>query len=196
MLYVSSLEARARLAQTGGGWRRTCFGRGRRWQNFITWKWAGPAPAGWIRCRWRTPLRLPPLDLQLPTKQPSLPSPDAAQPPGERLLRRVPPGSRRRELAVEPRRRRPRRGPGRPREGVAGSRPADRPEEVAAGPLREPSPRLGDAPRRADAAGGSPAYFWSFRRARAAAQLISAMWVKACGKFPRNSPVVGSISSE
>jgi hypothetical protein len=26
--------------------------------------------------------------------------------------------------------------------------------------------------------------------------LIRAMWVKACGKLPRNTPLAGSISSE
>lgn len=34
------------------------------------------------------------------------------------------------------------------------------------------------------------------RAANATAQLISAIWVKAWGKFPRNSPVAGSSSSE
>jgi hypothetical protein len=52
--------ARARL-ETGGGWRRTCVGRERRWPSFIIWRWAGRALDGWIRCRWRTPLpQLPP----------------------------------------------------------------------------------------------------------------------------------------
>jgi hypothetical protein len=41
---------------TGGGWRRTCVGRERRWPSFTTWRWAGRALDGWIRCRWIIPL--------------------------------------------------------------------------------------------------------------------------------------------
>jgi hypothetical protein len=40
---------------TGGGWRRTCVWRERRWPNFIIWRWAGPARGGWIHCLQRAP---------------------------------------------------------------------------------------------------------------------------------------------
>jgi hypothetical protein len=57
--------ARARL-DTGGGWRRTCAGRERRWPSFIIWRWAGRALDGWIRYRWIIPL------LQVPVPVPRL----------------------------------------------------------------------------------------------------------------------------
>jgi hypothetical protein len=44
--------------ETGGGWRRTCVWRERRWPNFILWRWAGPAQGGWTHCP-RNPPRLP-----------------------------------------------------------------------------------------------------------------------------------------
>jgi hypothetical protein len=56
-LYVGSLEAPHRL-KTGGGWRRTCVWRERRWPNFILWRWAGPAQGGWTHCP-RNPPSLP-----------------------------------------------------------------------------------------------------------------------------------------
>jgi hypothetical protein len=57
--------ARARL-YTGGGWRRTCAGRERRWPSFIIWRWAGRALDGWIRCRWITVLLQAPVPLLHP----------------------------------------------------------------------------------------------------------------------------------
>ena len=56
--------ARARL-YTGGGWRRTCAGRERRWPSFIIWRWAGRALDGWIRYRWITRLLQTPVPLLL-----------------------------------------------------------------------------------------------------------------------------------
>ena len=85
---------------------------------------------------------------------------------------------------------RPRNRPRRPRRRAAGRPLSGVRRRPRAGP---PSGRRG----RPSAAGGAEAiYPFAPVRASAAAQLISAMWVKACGKLPRNSPVTGSISSE
>jgi len=127
--------AHARL-QTGGGWRRTCVRRERRWPSFIIWRWAGPALDGWIRCRWRAPpLVLPP---RLRRHSAILRSPRPA------VLPR-PPG-----LGAGPARRRPR--------GQAGSQPERAPSRLA-NPQREqrlprkvagaPHERVPAKPRRA-----------------------------------------------
>jgi hypothetical protein len=98
---------------------------------------------------------------------------------------------------------------------AVGARPGSRPLVAASQPAANPpaesylagsrpdararaDPLPGEGPRRA--VGGVEAVSsvqpFPSRRASAAAQLIKAMWVNACGKFPRNSPLAGSISSE
>ena len=128
-------------ASTGGGWRRTCAWRERRWPSFIIWRWAGPAQAGWIRCRWRTPPpRLPPPDLH--------PSMTSMSPP---RLAPVPPRGRR-----APRRDPGRAAPGRPAPANRRSAPREPRSRPGRAPGRRPSgagPQRGSGPRRA--AGGA-----------------------------------------
>ena len=148
---------------TGGGWRRTCAGRERRWPSFIIWRWAGRALVGWIHCRWKTPLLHPPPRLRRPMATPTSPRPVAGRPALERRRpRRVapesPPRNRgsdqpRSRLAEGPRRADGDPRPGNPRRRAAGRRPrgalagAPSGRNLAAG-RRRPSPRPADARRR------------------------------------------------
>ena len=92
MLYVSTSGGRG-SASTGGGWRRTCAWRERRWPSFIIWRWGGPDPAGWTRCPWRAlalllPPRRPTAALTSPPRA-SLKGPGrAGRPPRSRARRR------------------------------------------------------------------------------------------------------------
>lgn len=140
-------------ASTGGGWRRTCAWRERRWPSFISWRWVGPAQAGWIRCRWRTPpLRLPPPDLHPSMTSMSPPRLAPVQPRGRRAPGRVPrravPASRP-SAPSEPRSQRE-RAPGRRPSEAAGRRLGNQPVRVPGSP---PKRARGSGPRRA--AGGA-----------------------------------------
>jgi len=148
-------RARARL-DTGGGWRRTCVRRERRWPSFIIWRWAGPALAGWIRCRWRVPpLRLPPRDLHrsATSMSPRRPVP-APLNPRESAPRRAQRGSRPRGPGDEPRNRL-RRAPKRQPEGAPGRRrgrpPVNRPGRAPERPQSGAGRPRGSGQRRADA---------------------------------------------
>ena len=202
--------ARARL-YTGGGWRRTCAGRERRWPSFIIWRWAGRAQDGWTLFRWitlllQTPVPLPrrhrrsmmassrhPVPGQLGHER-RLPGragrgslPGGNQPAGNPAAG-SPPRNPARSPARNQRNAQRRRGPG--------SRPVARPlasRPRAAAAVAQSA--AGANQRRRVGAGAKPGYPLS-TAAMAAAQLIRAMWVKAWGKFPRNTPVAGSISSE
>lgn len=124
-------EAPHRL-KTGGGWRRTCVWRERRWPNFILWRWAGPAQGGWTHCP-RNPPRLP-----LP--HPHRPSVSMSRLPAVALVAR-PPG----RLVVPPVKRPGQLGVGRARLPAKVGEPLAKP----AGPpsVRPASPvGLPDAP--------------------------------------------------
>jgi len=56
---ISGSSGGAWRLETGGGWRRTCVWRERRWLNFIIWRWAGPAQDGWTPCLRKAPSPLP-----------------------------------------------------------------------------------------------------------------------------------------
>jgi hypothetical protein len=196
---------RVRASKPAAGGAALCVRRERRWPSFIIWRWAGPALDGWIHCPWRAPpLLLPPRrrrhtatlkSCRRRGRDPAAPGEDPARRrPRDRL--NGPAGRAPRRAAASPP-----REPEPARRGVAA-----RLGRALANHPRVASPRAGRAlaaPRRGNGAsrvgavgGGSPDYPRDSSRARAAAQLIRAMWVKACGKLPRNSPLAGSISSE
>jgi len=223
-LYVSTHRKAPERPETGGGWRRTRVRRKRRWPNFIIWRWAGRALGGWILCLRRAPPLLlprrhrPPLTLTNPLPADGVRRawvavrrgvPGPAQEPGRarKLPNRQP-----REAGKKPPAREPRRAP-----AVRLSAAPNPPRRVAAarlgraranhrpgpGAASQPAARAragrppASAPRRDGAEGEArPPQPFPSSRASAAAQLINAMWVKAWGKFPRNSPLAGSISSE
>jgi hypothetical protein len=144
-----------------------------RWPSFITWRWAGPARAGWIRCQWRT--RRPPvpprrrLHTTISTRHRQVPaagprSLDANQPrnrprnPAEAPPESLPPeralnalARSRPKRAPESPRRNPRRraGAGRPGRAHARARAGNLPAEKAPG-----GHPPGRARRRVGAAGG------------------------------------------
>jgi hypothetical protein len=123
---------------TGGGWRRTCVGRERRWPSFTTWRWAGRALDGWIRCRWITPL------LQRPRPQNRCSMTVTSRRRAQELLA---PGERRpRRRAGERRRRLPgRRGD---RRSVRLARALERVRRLLVKPDGQPSVPLARAPER------------------------------------------------
>jgi hypothetical protein len=192
----SDRRAHPRL-ETGGGLRRTWVGRELTWRTFIIWRWAGPALAGWTRCRWKARQRpLPPRRLRPMTISVSLRPGAAVLHPGDQPRNRVgshPPVVRpRRPLARAPGNQPsalPRRVAGPPPESGAGVRLARVPAGAAPPGKRAPGGRppgrrapggrpLGRAQRRdagAAAAGGNARQGPFSTRARAAAQLISAM---------------------
>jgi hypothetical protein len=135
-----------------------------RWPSFTTWRWAGPALAGWIRYQWST--RRPPLPprRQLhtsskshqPVPAPGLPSRDASR-PGSRAaaLPRSPlRGRAQRNRPKSP----PRRAPGNPPRKAGGVRLARAPGKARAASLPAGRVRVdplpGRVPRRGAVAGG------------------------------------------
>jgi hypothetical protein len=154
-----------RRLKTGGGWRRTCVWRERRWPNFIIWRWAGPDQDGWIPCPRKAPrLLLPrPRRHPLPSMSPlRLDVPRGPAAPAARPVRSLPAGQRNggaksrpavvlRRLPAEPKRPsgadagRPARAPVNPPVQAAGNQP------VARAPVL---PR-GSGPRRVAAGGGA-----------------------------------------
>jgi hypothetical protein len=219
-LYVSTHRKALERPETGGGWRRTRVRRKRRWPNFIIWRWAGRALGGWIHCLRRAPplLRRHRRPLTSANPQPGGVSPvwvgvprqaAGAQGPGRARKQpsRQPSEAGEKPLAREPRRAPAARlsaAPNLPRRVVGarhGRAHANHRPGRAAGSQPAARARVGrppaSAPRRDGAAGDArPPQPFPSSRASAAAQLINAMWVKAWGKFPRNSPLAGSISSE
>jgi hypothetical protein len=217
-LYVSTHRKAPERPETGGGWRRTRVRRKRRWPNFIIWRWAGRALGGWIHCLRRAlPLLLPrrhhhPLASRNPAGEVS-PAwvPAARQDLRDRVAGRARKQPNRRPSEVEEKlpAREPRRAPAAqlrnlPRRVAAarhGRARANHPPghgagSQPAGRVRAGRPPAG-VPRRGGAEGDArPPQPFPSSRASAAAQLINAMWVNAWGKFPRNSPLAGSISSE
>jgi hypothetical protein len=126
-----------RRLRTGGGWRRTCVWRERRWPNFIIWRWAGPAQAGWTPCPRKAPhLLLPRRRRRRPL---TLMSPPRAGVPKAPLAPAAVPG-RSRLPAVQ-------------RNGAARSRPAAVPRRAPAAPpnaqASRPSAPDGNPPARA-----------------------------------------------
>ncbi len=160
--------------ETGGGWRRTCVWRERRWPNFIIWRWAGPAQDGWTLCPRKEPLlHLPRRRRRRSISMSPLPdggrapaAPGGAGPGRSQLLAR-PSGAARSPLGKAPRRVRA----GRPSDPAAG-RPSG---AAAAPPARAPAARPGRAagslPGRAQPArvGAAPPHGAGQRRAEAAA---------------------------
>ena len=165
-----------------------------RWQSFTTWRWAGPALAGWIRCQWIT-RRLP----LLPRRRHRTTWKIRRHGPAEDPHRgESPPRNRPANRAVAPPRSllpvSARRNPARsPANEAAGSPPESLPRKVDAG---RQGRALGEARRaglqlaralgalpdvsrqRKDGEAGDarlPAHPCFSRRASAAAQLISAM---------------------
>jgi hypothetical protein len=207
-LYVLFTAGRTR-AWTRGGLRRTWVGRELTWPSFIIWRWAGPALAGWTRYRWKArhrplpPLRLRPMMISVSLRWDGAAVLRRVDRPRSRAESRppdVPPRKLRARAPENQPRNPPRRAAGRLPGSGAGVPPGRVPAVAHLPERRAPAGRRpGRAPRRdvgAGAAGGNARQDPFSTRARAAAQLISAMWVKAWGKLPRNSPVRGSISSE
>ena len=166
-----SPRARARL-ETGGGWRRTCVGRELRWPSFTTWRWDGPALAGWIRCQRRT--RQPPLQPRRRLHTTSKTHPPRAAGPLSRVASRPRnrPGNR---AAAQPRSplrgRAPRNPPKRPLRRAPESPPASPPRraggvrlERARGKRARGDLRPGRAPKRVGVAGGGSAWVSSASR--------------------------------
>jgi hypothetical protein len=165
---IRRLPGGALRLETGGGWRRTCAWRERRWPNFIIWRWAGPAQGGWTPCPRKEPL------LHLPRRRrrrsiSMSPRPNGGRAraarggagPGRSHLLARPSGAARsppgKVLGKAPRRVRAGRpsepAAGRPN-GAAARAPAERAQPARAGP----APPHGAGQRRAEAAGGvSPA---------------------------------------
>lgn len=199
--------------------------RKRRWPNFIIWRWAGRALGGWIPCLRRAVLpllhpahsiskNLPPPGRKArrpagsrrrdpPSEQPGNPPEPAERPHGK-------PAGLPDVRPVRPRERVAGRLGRVQAEGRPGARPARPLAKVVGLPGRRPA-RRGARPgkplgRDVGQPGGRPGVRAAkgvlsdqprpSSPASAAAQLINAIWVKAWGKFPRNSPVTGSISSE
>ena len=175
--------------------------------SFIIWRWAGRALDGWIRCRWITLLLQAPVPLLHPrsmaaTSRHPVPGQHAR---GRRLPERagpesLPPGNQPAASPAAgspPRRRAGNQLNGQrrrvPRSRRANRPPGSRPREAAAGAQ---SVRGANRPRRAAAGVAKRGQLLASSAAMAAAQLIRAIWVNACGKLPRNTPVAGSISSE
>src|SRR5918992_1477933 len=144
-LYVLLTGETLRRLETGGGWRRTCVWRERRWPSFIIWRWAGPAQGGWIHC----PRKAPRLLLPRRHRHPSI----------SMSLRRA--GVRPAPHGLRPGGSRPGRRSGEPRSRLARA-PGVRPAPAAASPVRARAPagpRRASAPRRDVAVGGgNPAY--------------------------------------
>jgi hypothetical protein len=158
---------------TGGGWRRTCVWRERRWPNFIIWRWAGPGRVGWTHCpRKESPRLLLPRRRRRPLPSMSPHPVDVLKGPAAPLA--VP--ARSRLLAVQRNaeaksrpagvpRRAPVNLPNEPREpsGAAGALPArapgNPPVHAAGNPQAARVPvvlPLGSGPRRAAAGAVNP----------------------------------------
>jgi hypothetical protein len=173
---VQGEGARYGRLETGGGWRRTCLWRERRWPSFIIWRWAGPAQGGWIHCPRNPPLLLLPRRHRHPSTSMSLrrhgeararaphePRPGGSRPAGRRsgrarsLLAKAP-----KRAPAEPPGKGPNRPSGEPRSRLARV-PGVRPARAAAGPARGRAlggPPRASGPRRevaVEAGGGSPA---------------------------------------
>jgi hypothetical protein len=160
MLYVSISGGRG-SASTGGGWRRTCAWRERRWPSFIIWRWGGPDPAGWTRCPWRAhALLLPPR--RRPTA--ALTSPPRASLQGPGRAGRLPRGRARRQRERQEDRPNARLERVPARAAVRPERPDGPPNVRPDGPPNVP---LGRAPERVAGQPGRLAGLPSARLARA-----------------------------
>jgi hypothetical protein len=148
LICLTHRQARARL-ETGGGWRRTCVRRERRWPSFIIWRWAGRALGGWIRCRWRTSLlQLLPPPRQYSTTVTSRPIVAGLPARVKRRPRSPAPGNRPRSRAGEG----PRSPPGRAPRRRHGEPPPEKRPSGRDGNRQRGAPALpgaGNPPRKA-----------------------------------------------
>lgn len=158
-LIVSFPGRRARASSPAAGPRRIRVRRTPVWPRCTIWSWAGPARAGWTRCRSRTNQRhhRPPRRLRHRSRRhPPFPG-QPRDPPLRPLERRPPSPRRRRQPGSQPGRLRRRRPPESPPHG---NPPAKRPGRARRRPGESPpgKPRArprGDRPGKRPSAGGA-----------------------------------------